>query len=197
MKTNAINSLKKTQHHTATKRGAFLVFSTFIASLLLVSGCATTPPLTQLESSLITQDPQKASVLIYRSTEESLAHRVFVDIHIDGQPFIRLIRGEYTQTYLPVGNHIIKVKYNRYAGSSSTAEDQEMIDLKLGDVVYMEIVPSFDGWDWVCGVTYFPMCLPMPSPKVELVLASEEEAQKVMGKRVDIKLITERRVIKY
>jgi len=196
MITNAINSSKRAQCWSAESKFPFLIILTFLTSALLISGCATAPPLSQFENSLITNDPQKASVVIYRSTEESWIHRVFIDVHVDEHPFMRLIRGEYIQIYLPVGRHRIKVDYPRYSGDvNDDAEDQKMIDLKPGDVLYMEIVPSFKGWTWGCVVTYFPMCVPLPGPKVDLFLKTEEDARKVMGKAVDRELLRERRMI--
>ena len=120
---------------------------------------------------------------------------MFIDVYVDEHPFMRLIRGEYIQIYLPVGRHRIKVDYPRYSAASHDTEDQKMIDLKPGDVLYMEIVPSFEGWTWGCAVTYFPMCVPLPGPKVDLFLKTEEDARKVMGKAVDRELLRERRMI--
>lgn len=168
-----------------------------IVPILSLYGCATAPPLSQFENSLITKGPQMASVVIYRSTEESLIHRVFIDVHVDEHPFMQLIRGEYIQIYLPVGRHMIKVDYPRYSVASHDTEDQKMIDLKPGDVLYMEIVPSFEGWTWACAFTYFPICLPMPGPKVDLFLKTKEDAQKAMGKAVDRELLRERRIIQH
>ena len=155
------------------------------------------PPLSEFENSLMTNSPQKGTVVIYRSIEESWMHSVFVNIHVDGRPFTRLMKGEYVQIFLPVGRHRIRVEYPRYPGVDHDPEDLKVIDLKNEQFLYVEIVPSFEGTTWGCGFVYFPICVPLPGAKVDLILEAEEDARKVMGKMLDSGLLRERRFIQH
>ncbi|TNE76850.1 MAG: hypothetical protein EP334_07650 [Gammaproteobacteria bacterium] len=194
--TGAINLLKKAKPRWAGSKFLLPIILSFLILVFFLNGCATVATLSQFENSLITNEPQKASLVMYRSNEESLMHRVFIDIHVDGKPFMKLMRGEYIQIYLSVASHTIKVEYDRYPDADHV-ENQEIIDLKPGQVLYMEIVPSFEGWTWVCGVTYYPICAPMPAPKVDLALRAEKDARKAMGKAVDRELLKERIILQH
>jgi len=184
-------------HGSAESKFTFLIILAFLTPALLISGCATTPPLSEFENSLITNSPQKTSVVIYRSIEESWMHNVFINVLVDGHSFTQLKRGEYVQIYLPIARHGIKVEYPRYSGAGQDPEDLKMIDLKPGQVLYIEIVPGFEGMTWGCVVAYFPICVPLPAPIVDLYLKTEEDARKIMGKAMDRELLRERKMIQH
>lgn len=135
-----------------------------------------------------------ASVVIYRSTEESwLDKPVPARIYIDGYPFIRLLGGEYVRIYLPDGLHEIKVKYSRDC-EMTTPEAIQAIGLRPDHVHYLEIVPGLGGMTWVYCSPFQGVPIPMTGSEVELLLKHEEDARKHLGKAVDEELLKTRRI---
>lgn len=152
------------------------------------------PPLSEFENSILTEGSQKASVIVYRSTEESWWHKtMFVDIQLDGHPFMQLKGGEYVQIHLSAGVHRIKVEYDRYSGDYQQPGDLRVFDMAPGEVFYMEIIPSHEGITWAWGFPLFPV--PLPGARVELIFQSESDARKVLGKSVDKELLIHRRIL--
>jgi hypothetical protein len=142
----------------------------------------------------VTEGPQKALIYIYRSTEEHWWHKtLFVDIYLDGRPFIQLKGGEYVMVYLPSGTHSITVEYDRYSGDFQHPRDEKTAQLDSGDVLYAEIVPSHQGTTWVWDFPS-PVPVPLPGAHVQVTFQPEEKAREVLGRRLDRDMVRERKI---
>jgi hypothetical protein len=161
---------------------------------LLAGGCVTSPPFSEPHQALLAEDAQKASVIIYRSTAEGWLHRpIPASIHVDGEPFIRLLGGEYVQIYLPEGRHEIRVEYSRDC-ELVTADAIQTLQLKPGQIVYLEILPGFGDMSWIFCSPFQLVPFPMPGSRVELFLQAQEVARERMGKTLDDELLKARRI---
>ncbi len=171
-----------------------IVILVFFAPAFLLGGCVSPPPLSDFERSLYTDEPQKASIVIYRSTGESWIDKpIPALIHIDGAPFARLLGGEYIKIYLSGGQHGIEVKYYRDC-ELEIAKAVQTIILTPQQTLYLQIVPSFGGMTWIFCSPFQLVPIPMIGSAVKLFLREEEDALGDMGKAVDEELLKTRRI---
>lgn len=178
----------------AVSEFVFPLIPMLLTAVILFTGCASPLPLAEADAALLAADPQKAAVVIYRSTAESWSHRpIPARIHIDGVPFMRLLGGEYVQIYLPGGPHEIGVEYSRDCELVTHAAAQAML-LQPGQVLYLEIVPSFGDLTWIYCSPFQLVPFPMPGSSVELFLKAEDDARKNLGKAVEGELLLRRRI---
>lgn len=172
----------------------FRRFLLLLIPVFLAGGCATPPPLPESDQALLAGDAQKASVVIYRSTAEGWVHRpIPARIHVDGDPFLRLLGGEYVQIHLAEGRHEIRVEYSRDC-ELVTPDAIQTLQLQPGQIVYLEIVPGFGDMSWIFCSPFQLVPFPMPGSRVELFLQAEEVAREHMGKALDDELLKARRI---
>ena len=186
-----------TKHPLKGSAASTCVFRYFLLLLIpvyLAGGCTTLPPLSESEQALLAEDARKASVVIYRSAAEGWLHRpIPVHLHVDGDPFIRLLGGEFVQIYLPGGRHEISVEYSRDCELATHRATQEML-LQAGQVLYLEVVPGFGEMSWIFCSPFQLVPFPMPGSRVELLMNDGEDARKDMGREINEDLLPARRI---
>ena len=173
---------------------AISIILALLSPVLLLGGCASPAPLSNLERSLYTDDPKKVPIYIYRSTEENPINKpIPARIHIDGSPFARILGGEYMEIYLSSGQHEIKVEYYRDCELKIPVAVKTII-LKQDQALYLEVVPGFGVMTWIFCSPFQLVPFPMIGSTVELFVIDEEDALKHMGKVVDEELLKVRRI---
>lgn len=173
------------------------VIPVFLALAILMGGCTSEPPppLSEFERALYRNEPQKGSIVIYRSTEESPVHKpISANIYIDKQPFVSLKGAEYVQVYLSEGTHEIVVEFYRPCENINSKKWAKTILSEPDHVLYLEIVPGFGGMSWIWCSPMQLVPFPFVGSKVDLFMRGAEEARKNMGNEITEELIKSRRV---
>jgi len=157
-----------------------------------IFGCTTTPhtPPSPFAQAVLGRDSQKATIVLYRSTEESFWFKNGIaKIYIDGTPFVYLDEGEYLPVYLTEGEHSIEASYSHSATLDFDKPAKATLNLKSEDVFYVLIVPE---WEGIGFFSYFFLPIPVPGAAAEIHITSEEKARKWMGKLLEGELLKNR-----
>ena len=150
-------------------------------SILILSSCATGVTKSHFVEQILTVDPQKASVFIYRTSKEHwLIKNRFIAVYVDGNPFLKIKAGEHLIIFLNKGMHTFEAE-SLVAGNLTAQKIKEEYFFESGKTYYLSVYSRIYGIDWYFASPFQLIPLPLPGIRVSINDVAGEHAKSEIG----------------